>query len=480
MKKDKIWKSTIAASIFLLAFYFLVIYPSKSNASTLTSASAALSNPRLSFRALSSAGSSGTSSITISSSTSYPDFNTNNLFGGDNVCFTNEGLDGCIGDTYYSVATISGATTFSVSSPLTNDVDASGYAIATQSGNLTLTFTLVSAIPAGGDILIRIPVASTGDTNDGFPDTGTTNTTNGFDFNKLEPTSVQVTTSGGTCSDGWDTPVVASASGTITITKSTSVCTGSTVTIVVPNLVNPTPYITNHTQGTADTYKIGIITRDGSDNQLDTTNVMVAPIEGVFVSATVDQTLSFTVEGVDTGQTACGATTNVGTTAFAVPWGTLAVANQFSNAAQLLTVSTNAASGYTVVVEQNDQMGLNGKVCTGAAGESDNCIEDTTCDGASCNYANYGDWATATNNGLGYSLASVSGTPAKFYWGGASYFYARSFPDQEDSQAKQTILEASSPVSEDQANVCFRISISATQPAGYYYNKVKYTATARF
>ena len=126
-------------------------------------------------------------------------------------------------------------------------------------------------------------------------------------------------------------------------------------------------------------------------------------------------------------------------------------------------------------------MGLNGGSCSGAdAAESLNCIKDTTCD-ASCNQVNTAEWTTATNNGLGYTLATVSGTPAVFYYGESGRtFSARQFADQEVSETKQNIMSWNMPVSNDQAYVCFRISVSGTQPAGYYYNKVKYTATARF
>lgn len=472
------------AKILLIGIFFAgflsFFSPGKINAATLTNASATLSNSRLSYRANTATGTAGTSTVTITGS-GYPDNNTNHLFPGDNICFTNAGPTGCIGSVSYTVATVAGATTFNTATTLTTNVDAAGYVVATQSGNMTLTFTLVSTIPAGGNIYIKIPVASTGNVNDGIPDTGTTNVTNGFDFNKLQSTNVNVSTTGGTCADGWNNPTVASASGTITITKATSSCAGATVTIVVPGLVNPSPFVTNHTQGIADAYKIQILTRDGSNNPLDSTNVVVAPIEGVLVSANIDQTLSFTVGGINSGVSACGATTSVATYPYAVPWGTIATTNSFLNAAQLLTVSTNASSGYVVTVEENDQMGLNGGSCSGAgAGESLNCIKDTTCN-AACNQVNTAEWTTATNNGLGYTLATVSGTPAVFYYGESGRtFSARQFADQEASETKQNIMSWNLPVSSDQAYVCYRISVSGTQPAGYYYNKVKYTATARF
>lgn len=480
--------ASFSLTLGLSFFAFKSLVPTKVKAATLTNASATLSNPRLSYRALTTAGTSGTSSITISSSTSYPDYNTNHLFPGDTVCFTNGGPTGCLGSVNYTVATVSGAQTFSISSPLTTGVDTAGYAIATQSGNLTLTFTLASTIPSGGSIRIGLPLATTGNVNDGFPDTGTSNTTNGFDLNKLTGTSVNVSSTGGTCTDGWNTPAISTASGTITITKATSSCAGATMTIVIPNLVNPTPFITNHTQGTPDVYKIAVDTRDGGGAILDTTKVTVAPLEGVFISATIDQTLSFTISGItaDSGSY-CGVTrtgASVDSTPWSIPWGTIASFDTFLDAQQMLQVSTNASGGYTVVIEANDQMGRDGKVCTGtSAGEADLCIKDTACDSGPCDYQTAQNWATATNNGLGYTMASVSGTVVPFYYNEKTRTYsAKQLPDQEASEAKQIIMQSSAPVaaSSSQAYVCYRISVSGTQPAGYYYNKVKYTATARF
>jgi len=482
----------IALVMTVLSFIFVTGEISPTLAATLTNASATLSNPRLSYRAnTNTGGTAGASSVTINASGSYPDLSTNHLFPGDPICFLNAGITGCIGSVSYTVATISSGTVFSTSSPLTANTETAGFVTATQSGSVTLAFTLVNTIPAGGNIYIRVPVASTGNQNDGIADSGASTSTNGFDFNKLQSTNINVSTTGGTCTGGWSTPSVASTSGQITITKATNPCTGATVTIIIPGLVNPTPITTGHTQGQADAYKIAIFTRDGSNNVLDSTSTVVAPVEGVLVSANVDQTLSFQVAGVPSGQsgaTYCNAATTVTSYPYAIPWGTIATANSFLNAAQTLTVSTNANNGYVVTIEESDQMGMNGNTCTGTTPAGDGytfgagkCIRDTVCDGA-CTEAVTAEWNTASNNGLGYSLASVSGTPAVFYYGESSRTYsARQIADYtQGGETKQNIMSSTIPVSGDSARVCYRISISGTQPAGYYYNTVKYTATARF
>lgn len=481
--------SFVSLSLLLVLSLFISksIEPTKVKAGTLTNASALLANPRLSYRAGANTGSLGTSAVTIDAS-GASDNDTHHLFPGDSVCFTAQYPAGCLGNVNYSVATISaGNQAFSVASPLAAGVDPLGYVISTQSGNLTLTFTLVNTIPSGGSIFLQIPVAASGN-NDGFPDTGATTTSSGFDFNRLTPTSVNISSTGGTCTGGWNTAAVASTSGTISIVKAGSSCAGATITIIIPDLVNPAPITTGHTQGQADNYRISIITKDGSGGILDLTNVLVAPIEGVLVSAIVDQTLSFTVAGIATGQTACSATTSVTTQPYSVPWGTIGTANVFRNAAQILTVGTNASNGYYVTIEENDQMGLNGNVCTGATPAADGftfsagkCIRDTVCD-SGCTEVTAANWTTATNNGLGYSLENVGGGTDAAFTSGAS-FSSKQLPDQETTgptEAKQTIMSNAAPVSANQVNVCYRISVSGTQPAGYYYNKVKYTATARF
>jgi hypothetical protein len=284
----------------------------------------------------------------------------------------------------------------------------------------------------------------------------------------------------------------------IRIDRQNTTCTaGSTITITIdgtPGVINPAPITSGHTQGTADTYTVNVTTRDGSDVTLDTVDMKVAPIEAVQVSATVDETLSFIISGVASSTSACGQTTDVTTTSTQVPFGTLAAVNTFYEAANDLDVSTNADGGYAVTVSANDQLGRNGNTCTGDAGISSNCIPDTVCDGSSCTHtvATADDWETATNNGFGYSLDSTAGTDAAVEWdnagtspstncdGAGSDFCALQFADEESSQTATQIMSNANPVNSNNIYVCYRISVGGTQPAGTYYNRLRYTATAVF
>jgi hypothetical protein len=95
----------------------------------------------------------------------------------------------------------------------------------------------------------------------------------------------------------------------------------------------------------------------------DSGQVRVAVIEEVQVSANVDTSLTFSVSGVGASSTVNGSpTTTVATsTSTSLPFGTLPI-NTSVTLAHDLTVSTNASNGYTVTVEQTDNL----KSTTGA------------------------------------------------------------------------------------------------------------------
>ena len=134
-----------------------------------------------------------------------------------------------------------------------------------------------------------------------MPDTNSTVATNGFDLSTVAAADISVTG----CTDAdWNatetiTCGTSSDNHTIRIDRQTSTCAASSaITVAIdssPGVINPAPINSGHTQGTADVYEINVKTRDGADATLDNSDVKVAPIEGVFVSATVDETLSFAV-----------------------------------------------------------------------------------------------------------------------------------------------------------------------------------------
>lgn len=482
---------TKARLLFFLFILFPIaglIIPTKLSSAALTSASVTLSNSRLSYYAkVSGAHTSGDTTILIQSS-SNADNDTNHLFPNDTVSV------GPNGDV--TIGSIIDSTNFALSAGLTEGASNGDAIYATQSGTVTLSFTINNDIPANGYIRISIPdPASNG--NDGAPDTSATTANNGWDLNGID--ADDVTVSGGTgCSWNATETITAGSGSDHTIDATTTgACTAGTVTITIdsdPGLVNPAPVTSGHTQGTADTYQWTIATYDDdptTGQQIDTVDIAVSPIEAVLVSATIDETLSFSITGVtaDSGTTGtCGITRSASSpdsTAYSIPWGTVSSTylEATHNTSQLLQVSTNAAGGYAVTVIASDQMGKDGGVCTGDVGEAADCIPDTACDGSTCTHSSAEDWGANPTDypGLGYSLEEVTADEASFeYYDSSSTFYAKQFADEEDSETAQTIMTNAGPVDSSQVYVCYRIDVTGTQPAGYYFNQVRYTATGTF
>jgi hypothetical protein len=89
----------------------------------------------------------------------------------------------------------------------------------------------------------------------------------------------------------------------------------------------------------------------------DTGQTRVAIVNNVLVTANVDTTLTFTVNGTTTGVTVNGSptTTATTTTSNTLPFETL-VNNVSKTLGQDLTVATNARNGYVVTVEQDTNL----------------------------------------------------------------------------------------------------------------------------
>jgi hypothetical protein len=494
--------------VFVQASYIYMIRPKPIQMAALTTASTTLGNSRLSYKAgISGVESIGSTVIDIDAS-GNPDNDTDHLFINDDICFSNTVEGGCIGAATYNVQAIDDVTDgliFNINPALANALAGTDTAIASQAGSMVISFVTSTEIPSSGDILLTIPAVDHATKPcDGMPDHSSAVSTNGFDLGNSAGTAAQRVVAGDIsvtgCTDGnWVatetiTCGTASTEHTIRIDRQTTACAaGTTVAITIdntPGIINPAPITSGHTQGTADAYTINATTRDGSDVTLDSVDMKIAPIEAVQVSATVDETLSFIISGVASSTTACGQTTDVTTTATQVPFSTLAAVNTFYEAANDLDVSTNADGGYSVTVSANDQLGRSGGTCAGDAGIAANCIPDTVCDGSSCTHlaAAVDDWETASNNGFGYSLDSTAGTDATWEWDGTSGtcdgagtdFCAAQFADEESSQTAPSIMSNANPVNSNNLYVCYRLTVGGTQPAGTYYNRLRYTATATF
>jgi hypothetical protein len=247
-------------------------------------------------------------------------------------------------------------------------------------------------------------------------------------------------------------------------TASTYIGGGETVTIEIGT--NATAGVTGTNQivnPTAASYTINITAAGASS---ETGALVVAIISGVTVSATIAESLTFAIAGVnDTLCTQDGAATAVTTTATAVPFGTMN-ANTFKKGCQTLTLNTNAGDGYSLTSQETDQL-------TNAGSQT---IADTTCDTGTCTETTSAAWATASaNHGLGHTCVGLDCVAT--YSSGSNF---RQFASIADSETAVQMMASSSPVTNSTSTVVYKISVSGSQPSGDYTNVVVYIATAQF
>jgi hypothetical protein len=145
---------------------------------------------------------------------------------------------------------------------------------------------------------------------------------------------------------------VSTTSTTITFETPTDMGVPATSTILIRIGTHAVTSGTGVTQiinpSATSSYAIGI-----GGTMDDSGEVRVAIIDQVTVSASVDTTLTFTVSGVASGQSVNGSptTTSANSSNTTLPFGTIP-ANSSRVLAHDLAVTTNAANGYTVTVEQ--------------------------------------------------------------------------------------------------------------------------------
>jgi hypothetical protein len=481
------FKRFISFALPAFILVFIAFYAAKMGpifSSELDSSSATLTNARLSFlSALEGTQTTGSSLVTIDT-TNYPSESVLQLQARDSVM---------INDSLYTVATtIDDASddTFNLTSALTVDDtvdDATVY--SNQTSTLTVRFTTVSALNAG-DFRILVPAAdNTAASHNDVPDDG------GFDsgFSTAASITCPTTNSYGTWTDS---ATSAETSGeviddvyyhafTCDYTSTGAVGTdfgGVESAFVISDLINPAPKTgtDNHTLGQADTYAVIIQHRDSGGTVVDQSTTKIGVVDAVRVTATIEPQLTFTITGLASGAIACGGTTDVTTTAISVPFGSLTIGS-FVDAAQRLTVSTNAAGGYSVTTAENDQLGRNGTACAGDGSGSNSCVVDASVSGVT--HTTAADWTDASNDeGFGYSLDPGTGTftVAFAYDDSSSTFYAKQFADLTESEDPQTIYSRSDVAASDVVDVCYRIAPAATNVAGDYENYIVYTASATF
>ncbi len=267
---------------------------------------------------------------------------------------------------------------------------------------------------------------------------------------------------------------VSTSSQTITFTSRTDVpqASGTIFSIEIGTHASA-PSLAGNTQivnpSATTSYPIEI---DGS--MPDSGQIRVAIIDQVTVTANVDTSLTFTVAGVAANATVNGtATTSTTSTNIALPFGTLPT-GQSRILAHDLTVTTNAASGYTVTVLE-----------TGPLQSTTGAVIDGFVDGSNTNTPT--PWASPT--------AVLADTATYGHWGITSDDATITARSGIQFVANAWVSPSTTPIAimghtgpsdgttsgSGAARVGYRAEISALQEAGDdYTTTLRYIATPVF
>jgi hypothetical protein len=422
-------------------------------------------------------------SITVSTNTSdnsISDVNTDNLFPNDTVCFNNQTSNGCAGQLTYTVSNIqspSAGTTFSLSSGLSNNLVGGDRIIASQSGRIAITFRPTTTANVA-NLRIYIPAASS-TSDDGIPDRGK------FDANTIDNDSASsnIVTAGGSLSIGstysYSLVTIGGQYYHNIMVNVSSLSTSSDNSLIIGHasntnqrFINPAPSDTNHVRGVSDTQVITAQTEDSSGNIINKADMGVNPNDGVYVSAYVPTSVSWTIGGIGIGITPCYHSTDyqtdVSTTATGVPFGTIYSTSTFFDAAHSHTITTNAAGGYFLQVYEDGVLTRSGGTET---------IPNTTCGTSTCTTTQAYPWTEAGYYGFGYTVAGVDSVAG--FANGTNFKPFATSIDVSDSTST-LIASRTSTVSNGVTYVCYRLNVSGTQAAGLYQNRLTYVAGPRF
>ncbi|KXK00202.1 MAG: hypothetical protein UZ19_OD1000117 [Parcubacteria bacterium OLB19] len=204
--------------------------------------------------------------------------------------------------------------------------------------NHTITFVTPTGLAAGETISLEFETGFTGIASLTAEDLDLS--VNGSDQSLID---------GAASGANWN---VTAAGQVIDITSGTStIGTNATVTIEIGT--NATFATSGDSQITNPAVGSYWITVDVGNS--DSGQSMVAIVNTVTVTASVDTIFNFTVNGVNNGLSVNGASTTGTSTSTAIPFGQL-VADTPATLAQDLSVSTNAANGFVVTVQTDQQL----------------------------------------------------------------------------------------------------------------------------
>ncbi len=338
-------------------------------------------------------------------------------------------------------------------------------------------------VPASGKIQVFFPAGDT--SNPSYASSA------GFSFNGLANGDLGVSFSpaGPTCATWSITP----ASGLVQCNVGVGVTGNTTVTINVgltatnPVLVNPTKTAAS---GTQDSWTVQVKTLDASSAEIDSGKAKIATVDAVEVYATVDAFINLSIAGIanatavnagNSAATGCGSTqpTNSGiaSTTVEVNLGTLAT-NQINLSAQLLTVSTNASSGYSLTATASGHLidSSNGYWLADSQGTP--TANNTPIPALiSAGTPAFGIHACGqdVNTATWGPNVCTAGVDCKFANPTAAYYYTLA-----NDSSGPVGSGSSDSTGDGLVTVVYGATINAAVPAGTYHNSLTYIATATF
>ncbi len=199
----------------------------------------------------------------------------------------------------------------------------------------------VDSLTDAKDTISDSDISATGVTHTIQFTTGTTTPINGY-WRMVFPSGfTNILAANANCSG-----LTASSTGNTLDCVATAAVAATSTKVTITSVNNPT---------SAGSYLINIYHYDNNNTLLERVQVRVYIIEDIWMTATVDATLTFTISGLNSGEVVNGVTCNATTTATSTPFGTLSTTAS-TTVCQQLAVSTNADDGFTVTVEQDQEL----------------------------------------------------------------------------------------------------------------------------
>lgn len=334
----------------------------------------------------------------------------------------------------------------------------------------TASDTLETSLPSTAAIhtvVFRNPTALSG-TGGGGNDEIRLSFEADFDFDTIDAADISVDTGGVGGSPSWvdyTTGVISVADPLITIPLGVADIASTTwIRVIVGatgagnKIINPSGSVC----GTGDDSNICTIAASTTDGggapTYDSVNLRVAIVSGVTITANIDTSLAFSIAG--------GACDSGTVTATSVDFGSIIPATA-EDCTQTLTVTTNAAGGYTTTTLADAQL-------TSGANDIDWFTGDNTTPAA---WASPAGGTPSVNTGfLGYHTNDGTlgtGTTTRFAaadtWAGW------------DTTTAYEIAYSDTPVTSEATTMTYRIEVNALQPTGNYSGTtITYVSTPIF